>query len=171
MKYQQGMIPFVDKIYQSLSSIINNPQVPTSVGENAVIALGRLGVDCSQQLAPHLAEFANPFLHIIEPVEHNDEKGHAFLGLNRTIEHNPQAMEGCLLEYFKASAAYNKNETSSFHQKETVGSSFQRVSQDFTASRTIHTYVANYRILQDTNISFQILTRSSPSFLHRISKY
>ena len=128
MKYQRGMIPFVDQIYHSLSSIIGNPQVPTSVGENAVIALGRLGVDCSQQLAPHLAEFAIPFLHIIEPVENNDEKGHAFLGLNRTIEHNPQAMEGCLLEYFKASAAYKKYGTSSFQQEETVWSSFHRVS-------------------------------------------
>ncbi|KAF6218093.1 hypothetical protein HO133_006505 [Letharia lupina] len=126
MKYKQGMIPFVEEIYHSLSSIIGNPQVPTSVGENAVIALGRLGVDCSQQLAPHLAEFANPFLHIIEPVENNDEKGHAFLGLNRTIEKNPQAMGSCLLEYFKASAAYKKDGTSPFHQDETVGGSFQR---------------------------------------------
>ena len=128
MKYQQGMIPFVDKIYHSLSSIIRNPQVPTSVGENAVIALGRLGIDCSQQLAPYLAEFAKPFLHIIEPVEDNDEKSHAFLGLNRTIEHNPQAMEGCLLEYFRASAAYKKDRITSFLQEETIGSSFQRVS-------------------------------------------
>lgn len=128
MKYQRGMIPFVEKIYHSLSSIIGNPQVPTSVGENAVIALGRLGVDCSQQLAPYLADFANPFLHIIEPVENNDEKGHAFLGLNRMIERNPQAMGSCLLEYFKASAAYKKDEIGSFHQDETVGSSFQRVS-------------------------------------------
>ena len=128
MKYQQGMIPFVDKIYHSLSSIIGNPQVPTSVGENAVIALGRLGVDCSRQLAPYLAEFANPFLHIIEPVENNDEKGHALLGLNRTIEQNPQAMGSCLLEYFKASAAYKNDEIGSLHQDETVGSSFQRVS-------------------------------------------
>ena len=127
MKYQQGMIPFVNKIYNSLSSIISNPQIPTSVGENAVIALGRLGVDCSQQLAPHLAEFARPFLHIIEPVEDNDEKSHAFLGLNRTIEHNPQAMEGCLLEYFRASAAYKKDGATFSHQ-ETVDSSFQRVS-------------------------------------------
>ncbi|CAD6590850.1 MAG: hypothetical protein ASARMPREDX12_004754 [Alectoria sarmentosa] len=126
MKYQQGMIPFVDKIYHSLSSIIGNPQVPTSVGENAVIALGRLGVDCSRQLAPYLAEFANPFLHIIEPVENNDEKGHALLGLNRTIEQNPQAMGSCLLEYFKASAAYKNDEIGSLHQDETVGSSFQR---------------------------------------------
>lgn len=128
MKYQQGMIPFVDKIYHSLSSIIGNPQVPTSVGENAVIALGRLGVDCSRQLAPYLAEFANPFLHIIEPVENNDEKGHALLGLNRTIEQNPQAMGSCLLEYFKASAAYKNDDIGSLHQDETVGSSFQRVS-------------------------------------------
>ena len=128
MKYQQGMIPFVNKIYHSLSSIISNPQVPTSVGENAVIALGRLGVDCSQQLAPHLAEFARPFLHIIEPVEDNDEKSHAFLGLNRTIEHNPQAMEGCLLEYFRASAAFKKDGTTFSQQEDTIDSSFQRVS-------------------------------------------
>ena len=129
IKYKQGMAPFVEKIYQSLTSIMNNPQVPTSVSENAVIALGRLGVDCSEILAPHLAEFARPFLHIIEPVEINDEKGHAFLGFNRTIERNPQAMEGCLLEYFKASSAYKKDDFIPFHQDETIGGSFQRVSQ------------------------------------------
>lgn len=140
MKYQQRMIPFVEKVYHSLSSIIGNPQVPVSVGENAVIALGRLGIDCPQQLGPHLAEFANPFLHIIEPVENNDEKGHAFLGFNRTIEQNPQAMGSCLLEYFKASVAYKKDEIGSFHPDETVGSSFQRVSQHSTASSTHHTY-------------------------------
>ena len=137
MKYKRGMIPFVENIYISLNSIMGNPQVPTSVGENAVIALGRLGVDCSQQLAPHLAEFANPFLHIIEPVESNDEKGHAFLGLNRTIEQNPQAMGSCLLEYFKASAAYKKDESSAFPQDETVRNSFQRVSQGFNC--VVHT--------------------------------
>ncbi|KAL6720428.1 hypothetical protein ACLMJK_002350 [Lecanora helva] len=127
IKYKQGMAPFVEKLYQSLTSIMNNPQVPTSVSENAVIALGRLGVDCSEILAPHLAEFARAFLHIMEPVEVNDEKGHAFLGLNRTIERNPQAMEGCLLEYFKASTAYKKDDFVPFHQDETIGGSFQRV--------------------------------------------
>jgi len=129
MKYKQGMAPFVENIYHSLTTIISNPAVPTSVSENAVIALGRMGVDCSEVLAPHLAEFAKQFLHIIEPVETNDEKGHAFLGLNRTIEKNPQAMEGCLLEYFTASAAYKKDDFIPFHQDETIGSSFQRVSE------------------------------------------
>ena len=130
MKYKQGMMPFVENIYHSLTTIIANPQVPTSVSENAVIALGRLGVDCSQVLAPHLAEFAKQFLLIIEPVEINDEKGHAFLGLNRTIEKNPQAMEGCLLEYFRASVAYKKDDFIPFHQDETIGSSFQKVNEN-----------------------------------------
>lgn len=152
VKYKQGMIPFVEKIYHSLSSIIGNQQMPTSVGENAVITLGRLGVDCSQQLAPYLAEFANPFLQIIKPVENNDEKGHAFLGLNRTIEQNPQAMGSCLLEYFKASAAYKKDEAGLFYQDETIENSFQRVSQNFTASCTIHTYNGTHRTLSDTSL-------------------
>jgi len=128
MKYKRGMTSFVEKIYRSLMSIITNPQVPPSVSENAVIALGRMGVDNFQVLAPHLAEFAKPFLHIIDPVEVNDEKGHAFLGLNRTIESNPQAMEGCLLEYFKASVSYNKEDFVPFLGDETIGGSFQRVS-------------------------------------------
>ena len=138
MKYKQGMAPFVEKIYQSLTRIMNNPQVPTSVSENAVIALGRLGVDCSEPLARHLAEFAEPFLRIIEPVESNDEKGHAFLGLNRTIEKNPQAMEACLLEYFRASLAYKKDDFIPFHQDETIGGSFQRVSESESCLLLLH---------------------------------
>jgi transportin-1 len=127
MKYKRGMTPFVEQIYRNLMSIITNPQVPISVSENAVIALGRMGVDNAQVLAPHLGEFAKPFLHIIDPVEINDEKGHAFLGLNRTIETNPEAMEDCLLEYFKASVSYNKEDYIPSHGDETIGGSFQRV--------------------------------------------
>ena len=126
MNQKQGMLPFVDKLYQRLLAIISNPEVPTSVDENAVIALGRLGVDCSEALAPHLGEFAIPFLQIIGPVEYTDEKAHAFLGFNRTIERNPQAMEQCLLDYFKASAAYARHSRHDFTGG-TLAESFQRV--------------------------------------------
>ena len=125
MNEKQGMAPFVEKLYRHLMSIISNPEIPGSVNENAAIALGRLGVDCSQALAPHLAEFAKAFLQTIEPVDDTDEKGHAFLGFNRTIEKNPQALEDCLLDYFKASAAYSKNNFNYHH--ESIGGSFQRV--------------------------------------------
>ncbi|KAL8761860.1 MAG: hypothetical protein Q9184_002063 [Pyrenodesmia sp. 2 TL-2023] len=106
IRQKGGMETYVEQIYQRLLGIISNPEVPTSVNENAVIALGRLGVDCSSTLAPHLGEFAKLFLRIIAPVEYTDEKAHAFVGFNRTVERNPQAMEDCLIDYFKASAAY-----------------------------------------------------------------
>lgn len=124
MNEKEGMAPFVEKLYHHLMSIISNPEIPGSVNENAAIALGRLGVDCSQALAPHLAEFAKPFLQTIEPVDDTDEKGHAFLGFNRTIEKNPEAMEDCLLDYFRASAAYSKNNFN--YHNESIGGSFQR---------------------------------------------
>lgn len=125
MNEKEGMAPFVEKLYHHLMSIISNPEIPGSVNENAAIALGRLGVDCSTALAPHLAEFAKTFLQTIEPVDDTDEKGHAFLGFNRTVEKNPQALEDCLLDYFKASAAYSKNNFNYHH--ESIGGSFQRV--------------------------------------------
>lgn len=128
MNEKQGMAPYVEKLYHRLMNIISNPEIPVSVNENAAIALGRFGVDCSEALAPHLAEFAKSFLQIIEPVDDTDEKGHAFLGFNRTVEKNPQAMEDCLLEYFKASAAYSKNN----YRHESISASFQRVCASFS---------------------------------------
>lgn len=125
MNEKQGMAPFIEKLYRHLMNIISNPEIPASVNENAAIALGRLGVDCSQALAPHLAEFAKLFLQTIEPVDDTDEKGHAFLGFNRTVEKNPQALEGCLVDYFRASAAYSKNSFNYHH--ESIGGSFHRV--------------------------------------------
>ena len=127
MKYKQGMTPFVEDIYRSLMTIISSPEIPTSVGENAVIALGRLGVDCARILAPHLTEFAKHFLHIIEPVETNDEKCHAFLGFNRCVAENPQALEECLLEYFQASSAFKMDRHTTAEQDKMIGASFQHV--------------------------------------------
>ena len=134
MNENAGMAPYVEQIYQRLLGIISNPEVPTSVNENAVIALGRLGVHCSQTLAPHLGEFAKPFLLIIGPVEYTDERAHAFLGFNRTVERNPQAMEGCLLDYFKASAAYARHSNSNLNSG-SLGESFQRVRFEYPLTR------------------------------------
>ena len=108
VQHKQGMAPYLEKLYERLYDIISNPEVPSSVNENAAIALGRLGLYCSQSLAVHLAEFAKLFLQSIGPVDNTDEKGQAFLGLNRTIVNNPQAMENCLLDYFQATAGFPK---------------------------------------------------------------
>lgn len=124
LQQKQGMLPYVEKLYERLFSIISNPGVPSSVNENAAIALGRLGLHCSEGLALHLAEFARLFLQIIQPVDDTDEKGQAFLGLNRTIVNNPQGMENCLLDYFKATAAF-KN-----FRRSDLKDSFQQVRRN-----------------------------------------
>ncbi|MCJ1475464.1 hypothetical protein MMC13_004126 [Lambiella insularis] len=124
LQQKQGMSSYVEKLYERLFSIISNPGVPSSVNENAAIALGRLGLHCSEGLAFHLAEFARLFLQIIQPVDDTDEKGQAFLGLNRTIVNNPQGMENCLLDYFKATAAFKnfrRNDLKDSFQQVLVG--------------------------------------------------
>ena len=124
MKEGWGMAPYVEKLYYRFMAIISNPGIPQSVHENAAIALGRLGVGCSDALAPHLGEFAQSFLEITRPIDDTDEKGAAILGFNFTVEKNPRAMEACLLDYFRACAAGSKVK----YEQQSIESSFQRVS-------------------------------------------
>lgn len=91
--------PYVDRILQQLAVILMNPQVPQSLNENAAIALGRLGVSCHQQLAPHLASFAGPFLGIMRNVPWTDEKAHAYKGFVTVVLANPQALEATLIDF------------------------------------------------------------------------
>lgn len=97
--------PYVDRILQKLANILMNPQVPASLNENAAIALGRLGVSCHEQLAPHLGSFATPFLGIMRNVPWTDEKGHAYKGFVTVVLANPKALESCLLEFFNEMAS------------------------------------------------------------------
>ena len=141
VKYQQELAPYVEELYQKLKAIIDQQGIPVSVGENAVIAIGRLGVHSPAILAPHLGEFVAQFLHIIEPVEQTDEKAHAFLGLNFIIRQNPYAMEQCLLQYIQASLTYSKDTVGPRDQVEPIGRSFQQVS--------IPTSVSSQQLLAD----------------------
>lgn len=101
MRQKEGMTPYVDRLLAKLAPVIMfNNDVPESLNENAAIALGRLGTGCHQQLAPHLANFAPPFLHSMQKVGWTDEKGHAYKGFVNVVLDNPQALEKCLLDFF-----------------------------------------------------------------------
>ena len=130
MQEREGMAPYVNGLYHRLVAIIGNPEVPTSVNENAAIALGRLGVGCSEALSAHLAEFARSFLQVIQPVDDTDEKGHAIFGFNLMVEKNPRALGDCLLDYFRASAAYSNIVNSSYESGRDIRVTFQRVSPE-----------------------------------------
>lgn len=100
MRQKDDMGPYVDRLLSKLAVIMFSSNVPESLNENAAIALGRLGIGCHQQLAPHLANFAGPFLRAMQKVGWTDEKGHAYKGFASIVLDNPQAMEQFLLDFF-----------------------------------------------------------------------
>lgn len=104
MRQGAGMAPYIDRLLSKLAIIMFSQEVPQSLNENAAIALGRLGIGCHQQLAPHLANFAVPFLKSMQKVGWTDEKGHAYKGFSHVVLDNPQALENGLLDFFSEMA-------------------------------------------------------------------
>ncbi|KJX93272.1 importin subunit beta-2 like protein [Zymoseptoria brevis] len=104
MRHKEGMAPYVDRVLAKLAVIMFSTEVPESLNENAAIALGRLGIGCHQQLAPHLADFASAFLQSMQKVSWTDEKGHAYKGFVNVVLDNPQALEHSLLVFFSEMA-------------------------------------------------------------------
>lgn len=107
MMQKEGMQPYVDRLLNSLGTILFDEKVPDSLNENAAIALGRLGLGCAQNLAVHLAQIAPPFLRAIKNVMWTDEKAHALTGFMRIILANPGAMEQSLLQFFSEMSLAN----------------------------------------------------------------
>lgn len=101
-----GMSPYVEKLYGSLLDIIQSSEVPASVTENAAVALGRLGLGSCIELAPHLETFASHFLDALDKVDETDEKDTALKGFCMIVGRHPEAMESCLVKFFKAIARY-----------------------------------------------------------------
>ena len=109
MRHKEGMLPYADKLLQQMGTILFDDKVPDSLNENAAIALGRLGLGCSQHLAVHLAQFATPFLRAIHNVMWTDEKAHALTGFMQIILANPGAMEQSLLQFFSEMSHANQH--------------------------------------------------------------
>jgi HEAT repeat protein len=106
MQYGKEMAPFVPEMLQRFVEIISNPGVPPGVCENAAVALGRLGLDNRELLAPHLAKFSEEFLGAMDEIDPSEEKATAFKGFALVVAQNPQAMEKDLLRFFTAVARY-----------------------------------------------------------------
>lgn len=106
VQYGKAMEPYVQELLERLVDIVSNPRVPKQVNENAAVALGRLGLENYDQLAPHLDKFAEEFLESMDDVDASAEKASAFKGFSMVVGQNPQALEKTLLHYFTAIARY-----------------------------------------------------------------
>ncbi|OAX82473.1 hypothetical protein ACJ72_03180 [Emergomyces africanus] len=125
-----GMTPFLENLFQALTAIVSNEEVPDTVNENGAMALGRLGIGCAQQLAPHLGEFADMFLRSMAKIDFTREKASSFFGFNQVVRENPKAMESCLSDYFHAIAIFPHKSLNqpNFHD---LQQSFQQVLQGY----------------------------------------
>lgn len=106
MRHGKDMGPWVPELLQRFAETMGNPRVPKGLCENAVIALGRLGLHSSDLLAPALPTFADEFLGAMRDVDASEEKATAFKGFSIVVGRNPQAMEKVLLDYFTSIAQY-----------------------------------------------------------------
>ncbi|KAM7215109.1 importin subunit beta-2 [Rhypophila decipiens] len=106
MQYKKEMAPYVPELLERCVAIISDPNVPKGVNENAAIALGRLGLDNYELLAPLLPRFAEDFLDSMDEVDPSEEKATAFKGFSMVVAQNPQSIESVLMHFFVAIARY-----------------------------------------------------------------
>ncbi|PNS16798.1 hypothetical protein CAC42_4762 [Sphaceloma murrayae] len=100
MRAGQGIAPQVDELFVKLGAIMFQQKIPSSLNENAAVAVGRLGFSYANNLAPHLASFAVQFLVVIQMIAWTDEKQHALQGFTNVVTINPAGLEQCLGVYF-----------------------------------------------------------------------
>ncbi|KAJ5089277.1 hypothetical protein N7532_007961 [Penicillium argentinense] len=122
--------PYIEKVYNGLLAIINNEEIIDSVNENAAMALGRLGLCCADLMAPHLSEYASPFLKSMNKIDFTREKASAFMGFNAVVMKNPQAMESSLADYFQSIASFPSKSLAQEEYRD-IQTSFQQVLQGY----------------------------------------
>ncbi|KAJ1985351.1 hypothetical protein H4R34_000005 [Dimargaris verticillata] len=92
LKHGSEMQTWTNALLERLIPLLNNPQTTRTLGENAAITIGRLGLVCPHLVAPHLEVFAERFCGLLRNVRDNDEKDSAFRGLCTMIQANPNGI-------------------------------------------------------------------------------
>lgn len=93
MRWKREAQPYVPGLINVFLPLLTHPQAPSSIHENAMIALGRLGLACPQSVAPFLKTFVKPWLDKSRSVREGEEKDSAFRGLCAMIEFNAQDVQ------------------------------------------------------------------------------
>lgn len=91
LKWGPNIRNYVPSSFPFLLQHINRHGVKASrtLMENAAIAVGRIGVHCSDLIAPRLDEFIENWLKALGKSKDNEEKASAYRGLMQLITANP----------------------------------------------------------------------------------
>ena len=80
--------PYIPSLIEVLIPLLQHTLAPDSIHENAMIALGRLGLVCPMEVATHFRYFLKPWLEKSFSVGEGEEKDTAFRGLCVMIQSN-----------------------------------------------------------------------------------
>ena len=75
-----------------LVPVLLSPKAARSLAENSAVTIGRLGLVCPQQVAPHLHIFVRHWCNSLAEIKDNDEKDSAFKGICLVIQANPNGL-------------------------------------------------------------------------------
>ncbi|VDM41758.1 unnamed protein product [Toxocara canis] len=120
MKMGEGMRQYVPALLPSLIFVMNREKGPKTLLENTVaslvalvrhaylaITLGRLGINCSAEVAPYLPQFIRAWCLALRNIRDNEEKESAFRGLCIMININPAGVLGEFIFLCDAIASWN----------------------------------------------------------------
>ncbi|KAJ1917309.1 hypothetical protein H4219_003268 [Mycoemilia scoparia] len=103
---KETLAPYIQPMLERLLPLLDNPNTPSTLAENAAITLGRLGLVAPDSIAPHLHQFALKWCVVLAPVRDNDEKSSAFKGMCHLISQRPQAIESAFVPFVHAVLQY-----------------------------------------------------------------
>lgn len=86
------MQSYVPIVLPQLILIINRPNTPKTLMENTAITIGRLGLVCPKEVAPHLQHFVRQWCTSLRNIRDNVEKDSAFRGICNVITINPNGV-------------------------------------------------------------------------------
>eukprot|EP00741_Cyanophora_paradoxa_P008025 tig00001239_g7764.t1 len=92
VKVGAEMRPYAAVVVEALVPLLNRAGGNKSLLENTAITLGRLGLVCPDDVAPHLARFVQPWCMSLRNIRDDVEKEDAFRGLVACIKINPQGV-------------------------------------------------------------------------------
>tara|TARA_B100001769_G_scaffold256148_1_gene233182 strand:- start:371 stop:3157 length:2787 start_codon:yes stop_codon:yes gene_type:complete len=100
--------PHARAFAESLAGILEMRMVNRSLGENAAITLGRISMQCAEELASALQNIAPTWCVAMRRLRDGVEKEHAFKGLCELIKVNPNGGVNCLKEICEAIASWRQ---------------------------------------------------------------
>ena len=86
-------------LLQRLIPIMLDSKVSRMLAENVAVSIGRLGIACPDEIAPHLDKIALAWCTRLKNVVDNSEKLTACQGMNQVVRLNPHGLAGVRLLY------------------------------------------------------------------------